>query len=262
MKHRLLLPLILVLMTAQGCELLGPNEEATRMAEENATLKAQVGDLEEKERSLAATATAGAGAAIAATEAAAATSTAEASKYHLAASGTLRTDDGKEIPKDARVVIFWLVVTEPSYIYVYGEGTVDAQAGTFELTLDEEPPEKALNWFRNDGLGVGMILLTTDRSLEPGVLPSDYVPDAEEWPGGAGQHAIIYIKGDLNLEPGDIGFAEDAGVQWLYEFPEGYSVGMGTRVPGASYDGFEPVDPSSIEITVDSLNNIEFVDWS
>jgi hypothetical protein len=262
MRHRSILLLVLVLLTTQACELLGPNEEATQVAEENATLRAQVGSLEEREKALSATATAGAGAAIGTMEAAAATSTAEAAKYHMVASGTLRTDDGEEIPEDARVVIFWLVVTEPSYIYMYGEGTVDAAAGTFEVVFDEEPPEKALNWFRGDALGVGMILLTTDRSLEPGVLPIDYVPEVDEWPGGAGQHAIIYIKGDLDLEEGDLGSAEDTGVDWLYEFPEGYSVGMGTEIPGASRDGFEPVDPSSIEITVDSLSNIVFVDWS
>jgi hypothetical protein len=258
-RRRLLLLLGLVLLTAIACELLGPNWEGTRIAEENATLKAQMGHLEEQGQALAATATAGASAAIGTAEAAAATSTAEASKYHLVASGTL---SGGEIPEDVRVVVFWLVVTEPSYIYVYGSGTVDAEAGTFEVVFDKEPPEEALNWFQGDALGVGMLLLTTDRSLESGMLPDDYDPDIGDWPGGAGQHAIIYIKGDLDLEEGDIGFAEDAGVEWLYEFPEGYSVGMGIEIPGASRDGFAPVDPSSIEIIVDSLDNIEFVDWS
>ena len=259
MKRELILPFILILLATPACELLGPNEEATRIAEENATLRAQVGDLEEREQALAATATAGAGAAIGTAEADAATATAEALKFHLTASGTL---SGGEIPEDARVVVFWLAVTEPSHIYVFGHGTVDAEAGTFEVVLNKEPPEEALNWFQGDALGVGMLLLTTDRSLESGILPDDYDPDVDDWIGGAGQHAIIYIQGDLDLEEGDIGFAEDAGVDWLYEFPEGYSVGMGTEIPGASYDGFAPVDPSSIEITVDDLGNIDFVDWS
>jgi hypothetical protein len=262
MKRRLVLPLVLVLLTAAACELLGPDEEATRVAEENATLRAQVGSLEEREKALSGTATTGAGAAIGTAEAAAASATAEASKYHLTASGTLRTDDGKDIPEDARVVVFWLVVTEPSYVYVFGHGTVDAQASTFEVVFDKEPPEEALNWFQGDALGVGMLLLTTDRSLESGILPSDYDPDIDDWIGGAGQHAIIYIQGDLDLDEGDIGFAEDAGIEWLYEFSEGYSVGKGTEIPGARYEGFTPVDPSSIEITVDELGNIEFVDWS
>jgi hypothetical protein len=252
MKRGLILPFVLMLLAAPACELLGPSEEATRVAEENATLRAQVGDLEEREKVLSATATAGAGAAIGTAEA-------EAAKYHLTASGTL---SGSEVPENARVVVFWLVVTEPSYIYVFGHGTVDAEAGTFEVALDKEPPEEALNWFQGDALGVGMLLLTTDRSLESGMLPDDYDPDVDDWIGGAGQHAIIYIQGDLDLEEDDIGFAKDAGVEWLYEFPEGYSIGVGTEISGSSYDGFAPVDPSSIKITVDDLGNIDFVDWS
>jgi hypothetical protein len=47
-----------MLLTGVVRGLLGPNEEATRVAEANATLRAQVGSLEERERGLATTAAA------------------------------------------------------------------------------------------------------------------------------------------------------------------------------------------------------------
>ena len=162
-------------------------------------------------------------------------------------SGTLKDNQQAQLPEDIRVLIFWVVsATSPDYTYVFGEGTIDAENMTFEIVLGSDPPVEALN---SEALGVGIILVTADVDLKEGIVPQDY-DYYENTLGAAGQYGIIFTNNKT---------ADFEG--WPEQFPEGYGVGKGVKVPG-TFDAFEPVDPSSVEIIIDDLDNIELVNWT
>jgi hypothetical protein len=48
---------------------------------------------------------------------------------------------------------------------------------------------------------------------------------------------------------------------WYNEFNPGYSAGRGLDDPDSVFDQFEPVDPTIIEIIIDDMENIQFVNW-
>ena len=161
-------------------------------------------------------------------------------------SGTLDNRTGAPVPAGTRVMVAWEVSSgSPDYTYVFGEGTVQANGAGFELTFDAPPPARALN---SNGLGVGIVFLTTDTGLRAGDDASRLDPAAIV--GAAGQFAVIY----LDRGPAEVG-------SWAAKFQPGYNVGRGIEIPG-DFDGFEPVSPSSIEIIVDDLENIDFVNWT
>jgi hypothetical protein len=159
--------------------------------------------------------------------------------------GTIQNNTQEPLPPDARLVVVWLVTSEsPDYNYVFGEGTLNASAGTFQLRLDQPPPSQALN---SGVLGVGILLVTTNQSIANGDDVSS-LPE-EELIGAAGQFAIISVKDPESVEG------------WAAEFEAGYSVGRGVQVPD-DFDEFEPASPSSVVLIIDALENIEFVNWS
>ncbi len=166
-------------------------------------------------------------------------------------SGTLRNDKQIQLPENLRVLVFWNVVTGEGddYLYLFGEGTVNAEDMTFEIVFAEDPPADALN---ADALGVGYILLTTDSDLEEGIIPQEY-DLAQNVLGGAGQYGVVFTNDKI---------ADIEELEWPQQFPKGYGVGKGVAIPDANFDAFEPVDPSSVEIIVDDPENIEFVNWS
>ncbi|MBZ4422459.1 hypothetical protein [Myxococcus sp. RHSTA-1-4] len=50
---------------------------------------------------------------------------------------------------------------------------------------------------------------------------------------------------------------------WAATFPLGDSCGKGVQAPpSGGFDTFEPVACSSIGVTVDDIDNIEFVNWT
>jgi hypothetical protein len=161
-------------------------------------------------------------------------------------SGTLDNRTGAPVPTGTRVLVAWEVSSgSPDYTYVFGEGTVRANGAGFELTFDAPPPARALN---SNGLGVGIVFLTTDTGLRAGDDVSRLNPAAIV--GAAGQFAVIY----LDRAPAEVG-------SWAAKFQPGYNVGRGIDLPG-SFDGFEPVSPFSVEIIIDDLENIDFVNWT
>ena len=72
------------------------------------------------------------------------TSTESAGNFSV--SGTLRNNSQTQLPEDLRVVVVWNVVEGDDYNYLFGEGTVDAKAMTFEIVFAENPPASALNF--------------------------------------------------------------------------------------------------------------------
>ena len=162
--------------------------------------------------------------------------------------GTIQNNTQAPIPANARLLVFWGVSSgTPDYSYVFGEGTIDPTAGTFQIRLDQPPPPQALN---REVLGVGLIVVTTNQSIGTGVTPGNIAES--ELIGAAGQYGIIFI--------GD----EEQVAQyrnWAGEFENGYGVGVGVAVPD-DFDRFEPVSPSSVVLIIDDLANIEFVNWT
>src|SRR5688572_17150544 len=82
------------------------------------------------------------------------------------ATGRVQNNSQAAIPADARVVVVWGVSSgTPDYGYVFGEGVLDRNAGTFRVQFDGPPPAAALN---AGVLGVGLVVATTDQSLQNG----------------------------------------------------------------------------------------------
>ena len=164
-------------------------------------------------------------------------------------SGTLRNDGQIQLLENLRVLVLWNVLADPDYNYFFGEGTVDAENMTFEIVFDNDPPSEALT---ADALGVGTIILTTDLDLEEGIVPQEY-DFAQNFLGAAGQYGVVFTNDEI---------ADIEEIEWTQQFPKGYAVGKGIKIPNGNFDGFEFVDPSAVEIIVDEPENIEFVNWS
>ncbi|UCG85724.1 MAG: hypothetical protein JSW71_17665 [Gemmatimonadota bacterium] len=163
-------------------------------------------------------------------------------------SGTVQNNTQTEIPTNARLLVVWVVSSgSPDYTYVFGQGTIDRNAGTFELVMTNPPPTAALN---AGALGVGIVIATTNASLSTG----DDVVDipATDLIGAAGWYGVIYV--------GDPAGAAQVRT-WSADFDTGYGVGVGEEVPG-SYDKFVPTSPSSVVLVIDDLSNIRFVNWT
>lgn len=171
---------------------------------------------------------------------------------NLTVSGTLSGPQLAALPEGAKVVVIWAADDgDGDYGYVYGGGTIDRANGRFTLNLPSAPPAEALNHLDNYSLGVGLIAV-----LKPGInLPNGRYDEGDlpesDFLGAAGQYAIIYTGGSPSASPAD----------WAKAFPRGYAVGRGITIPD-DFDGFEPVAANSVQVTIDDLNNIDFVNWT
>ena len=153
---------------------------------------------------------------------------------------------GKPIPANARVVVGWVVsATGSDYTYLFGEGSL--VGGRFGITFRQPPPDAALNAGQ---LGVGIVLLTADPAIRPGVHLEDVLVDPAQLLGATGRFAVIYATPDAAQ-------ARD----WAAGFETGYGVGVGVERVG-DFDAFEPVAPTTMELIVDDLANIDFVNWT
>lgn len=163
--------------------------------------------------------------------------------YHI--SGTL-TGAVDSLPDDAEVVIMWSVsATSPDYSHVFGKGEINLRSRSFSVVFEENPPERALN---AGMLGVGVIVVARKGTFENHQEFSEWSND--DFFGGATNNAVIFIR---PVMPGFRG--------WEDNFKEGFSVGKGVDLEG-EFDGFEPTSPSKIEITIDDMENLEFVNWT
>ena len=166
-------------------------------------------------------------------------------------SGHVRDPNGSLAGSDARVVGIWTGdIGEGDYSYVFGSGEIDLEAGTFRIEFVEEPPSEAL---LGNLLGVGLLAVVNDSNLEEGLLPDDAF---DEVLGAAPRHWIVFKREDAEAIE-----ALHEAVPWLKEFGYGYSVGKGIEIPD-DFDGFEPVDPGSVEIIIDDLENLNLVNWT
>ena len=168
-------------------------------------------------------------------------------------SGTLNYQKQITLPENSRVIVIWQVTADdPDYGHVYGEGKIYSENNTFEIEFDSPPPSEALNWSGSSALGVGFVIITTDQSIETGKLTSDAF-STDVILGASGQYALIYVNGKFEL-------MEER--YWFTDYIQGYSVGKGVDIPDSVFDGFEPVDPTAMEIIIDDFEDIEFPNWT
>src|SRR5215211_6284031 len=153
--------------------------------------------------------------------------------------GTIQNNTGSPLPANTRLLVVWQVSSgDPDYSYVFGDGTVDANAGTFRVQLDQPPPTEALN---AGSLGVGLIVATTNQTIGNGGTIDDAT--LAEVVGAAGRYGVIYVA------PSGSQYRD-----WAAEFDSGYGVGVGVDVVN-DFDRFEPTDPSSVVLIIDALEN-------
>ena len=166
------------------------------------------------------------------------------SNVQFTVSGSLNLS-GQPIPIGARVLVAWTVSAAASdYSYVFGEGTI--LGSRFQVTLRQVPPAAALNAGQ---LGVGVVFLTTNTEVQDGDHLEDVVLDPAELIGATARFAVIYKATNIVDQ-----------VDWEDAFPLGFSAGVG--VDRVGFDAFAPTAPTSMELIVDDLGNIDFVQWS
>lgn len=163
--------------------------------------------------------------------------------------GHVQNNTATALPANTRLLAVWGVTAgTPDYSYVFGEGTIDRLTGTFRIEFDQPPPAAALN---RDALGVAFIIATTDQAMQVG----DSLTSSSSVTGILGvtaQYAVIFVQNrDTTPLPA-----------WVGTFNDGYSVGVGVKVPDAVFDIFEPTSRSSPVLIIDDLANIEIVNWT
>lgn len=164
--------------------------------------------------------------------------------------GQIQNRTNTPIPAGARLLAVWGVSAgSPDYGYVFGEGTIHRSTGSFYIQFDQPPPLVALN---NDALGVAILVVTTDQSLEVG----DSITSSSQSTGIIGvtaQYAVIFVQNRDTLPPS----------HWANSFADGYSVGAGVKaLPGDVFDKFVPTSRSSPVLIIDDLGNVEIVNWT
>lgn len=164
-------------------------------------------------------------------------------------SGTIANARGTAVPADARVVLVWSSDDgNGDYSYVWGSGAVDAATGRFAVTLAEAPPTAATFTGASGRLGVAFPVLVPAADAREGRV-TDESGLADRALGADGQRAVLYFEGQ---RPDD----------WP-GFRPGYNVGRGVPArAGRTFDTFEPTSASAMQLVVDALRNIRFVNWT
>jgi hypothetical protein len=164
----------------------------------------------------------------------------------------------------AEAVVLW-EVSSGSRDYAFAWGRAAVSAGRFELSLDEPPPAEAMNAY---GLGVGVVATT----LRPAALPEGKLPDAfdeRQLTGLSDRHAIIYADHDAAnayIEANKAGASMEelqrARQHWLFDFPDGYSCGLGIPAPpGEVFDSFVPQRCDNFEVHQGDVSTFVVTNW-
>lgn len=167
-------------------------------------------------------------------------------KEHLyTVSGTLHPAHETTMPKNTRVLVLWTVITgETGYGYIFGEGTIDFVNYTFTVHFDEPPPSEAMNLINNLTFAYGRVILTVNQ----------------KWHGKISQD--LFTKKDiLGIVASDMIFyiyakADIPDVSWMKDFGQGYSLARKIKNPDGN-DSFAPASPTSLQMIIDDLDNID-----
>lgn len=169
-------------------------------------------------------------------------------------SGSLQIDPDMTVPPDAKLCGIWDVDGNGGdYSYLYGEGSVDIQAGTFTLTLDA-PPRTAMN-ISPDGrpdVGVGVIVLADFPDTKPHVVSKQEITALF---GAVVNTGIIYIDGN----PAE--WASHPTLNWLAAFNAGFDVGEGKET-NDTHDIWIPSSAQTFVLTIsDDSDDFIFPNW-
>ncbi len=159
-------------------------------------------------------------------------------------SGTTQIMNGTTVPANARVLVLWGVDAAGDYSYVWGSGVTSAN-GAFTITFNDEPPAAALS---ANQLGVGLVILTTDQTLQEGQVPGTY-----SYPGLLGMsenYSIIFTRNLSGEIQGD----------WPGRF-NGYGLGEVER-NSAGFDSFRSVARDALKLVVDDVANLNPPNWT
>jgi hypothetical protein len=169
--------------------------------------------------------------------------------------GKLKFNKPATVPANARVLVGWEVSSgSPDYVYMFGEGKVNMADSTYSIVFKKDPPIEALN--RRDstyGLGVGIILLTTDQTVTEGVLPKNKLDDSSDAIGVVSDYAVVYIKG-----------SSDSVAQlreWTRAFHAGFNAGQVVRST-TDFDSFIPIQPNLLDLIIDYFANYKGINWT
>lgn len=163
--------------------------------------------------------------------------------------GHIQNNTPNPLPANTRLLAVWGVSAgTPDYSYVFGEGTIDRLRGTFRIEFHQAPPLAALN---RAALGVAFLVATTNQSWGDGDSLTSST-GVDEVIGITGQYAVIFVQNRDTLPPST----------WVDAFDDGYSVGVGVKVPNAVFDSFQPTSRSSPLLIIDDLANIDVVNWT
>ncbi|MFC2131215.1 hypothetical protein ACFLSQ_07250 [Bacteroidota bacterium] len=167
-------------------------------------------------------------------------------------SGTINNTNNINIPESVRLVIAWHVTWNgPDYGYFWTEGDLDLKNNTFKISFDETPPDICFNNGPGFKLGVAIMYLLDNVTIDEGVLDQNNFDPEKDILGYINDSAIIYLSGDYS----EI-------VHRFIGFNEGYNFGKGWYNPGEGFDGWENKGTDGIELIIDSLENIKFPNWT
>lgn len=178
--------------------------------------------------------------------------------------GALSNPNNISIPPTVKLVAIWNVYEgSPDYIYAFGFGTLSSDRKSYSFSLNDVPPEIALNgegvdpaspeFFR---LGVAYLVLLDDpmnKIPSNMMLSSEGPPEGTQVYGAVDNTGIMYVRTN-----GDV---DDK--QWALQFPQGYSIGVGVRVEDG-LDKFVPTNETSRPLLIDTSRNLEaftFPNW-
>jgi len=148
------------------------------------------------------------------------------------AEGSVAALEGATVPETSKTIVVWSVLSDaPTQGYKFGAGTADAE--TFVIGLEEDPPENAIS---EDGIGVGFMALVADDADVP---DGEFTAETATLLGISPKHAIIYKSPDAT------------GLAWSTDFAEGYSCGECVAATGEEdFDTFTQADCADTTIEV------------
>lgn len=150
-----------------------------------------------------------------------------------------------------QVEVLWTVSSgSPDYVYAWGDGV--AATDHVDVTFPgDTPPDDAINSY---GLAVGVIAVFGSEMEDLDGKLTGF--DESSILGASDRYAIIY-RAESFEAPGE-------GFSWPNAFPAGkLSCGRGVdAAEGESFDSFEPVDCSEVEVIFTDSENFNFVNWT
>jgi hypothetical protein len=167
----------------------------------------------------------------------------------LSIEGTIVDIPARGLPEGTRGFVIWEThIRELGAVMRVGQQLdIDQATGRYSLKLEGNLSEQFVYAPGPvDTLAVGNIILTTSSTMSTGMTANDIVEWESEVIGALDNHAIVYKRGDPDVET-------------FKDFRQGFSIGVTIPKKPVERDGVRPVDAplKGIEIRKDYY----FPDW-